>query len=192
MDFQSRFSRNAHFTDTSVCDVADELSIVHSFLSSFCHHITHWTITGLSPTWRLSQSLLRGQLRPSFKNTCLIMNCIVFRKSAYRKHFSTERIYRGVYCVVLTSVLMLCLYTWSLDRLWYSRPSYITSAAERSQWSSRWSTCLVYKLSEWSSTISCYWRQCICGTLHELLSTSRICRWAIHVNCLCCSAWRLG
>ena len=25
MDFQSRFSRNAYFTDTSVCDVADDL-----------------------------------------------------------------------------------------------------------------------------------------------------------------------
>ena len=25
VDFQSRFSRNAYFTDTSVCDVADEL-----------------------------------------------------------------------------------------------------------------------------------------------------------------------
>ena len=25
MDFQSRFSRNAYFTDTSVCDVADDI-----------------------------------------------------------------------------------------------------------------------------------------------------------------------
>ena len=27
MDFQSRFSRNAYFTDTSVCDVADEFVV---------------------------------------------------------------------------------------------------------------------------------------------------------------------
>ena len=27
MDFQSRFSRNAYFTDTSVCDVADDVYI---------------------------------------------------------------------------------------------------------------------------------------------------------------------
>ena len=27
MDFRSRFSRNAYFTDTSVCDVADELQL---------------------------------------------------------------------------------------------------------------------------------------------------------------------
>ena len=28
MDFQSRFSRNAYFTDTSVCDVADDLRFI--------------------------------------------------------------------------------------------------------------------------------------------------------------------
>ena len=37
MAFQSRFSRNAHFTDTSVCDVADDMSLY------MLSHIAAWT-----------------------------------------------------------------------------------------------------------------------------------------------------
>ena len=37
MDFQSRFSRNGYFTDTSVCDVADELSWWNVMMIRWCH-----------------------------------------------------------------------------------------------------------------------------------------------------------